>query len=51
VLWQPELNSLDWRVIVLALLSAILLFRFHWGISRVLVLASVGGVALSTMIA
>jgi chromate transporter len=51
VLWQPELNSLDWRVIVLALLSAILLFRFHWGISRVLVLASVGGVALAAVIA
>ena len=51
VLWQPALNSLDWRVIVLALLSAILLFRFHWGISRVLVLASVSGVALATMIA
>jgi chromate transporter len=50
VLWQPALNSLDWRVIVLALLSAILLFRFHWGISRVLVLASVSGVALATMI-
>jgi len=51
VLWQPELNSLDWRVIVLALLSAILLFRFHWSISRVLVLASASGVALAAMIA
>ncbi len=51
VLWQPQLNSLDWRVIVLAVLSAILLFRFHWGISRVLVLASISGVALSTFIA
>jgi len=48
VLWQPELNSLDWRVIVLALLSATLLFRFHWGISRVLVLASLGGLVLAT---
>ncbi len=51
VLWQPALNSLDWRVIVLALLSAILLFRFHWGISRVLVLASASGVALATFFA
>ncbi len=51
VLWQPQLNSLDWRVIVLAVLSAVLLFRFHWGISRVLVLASISGVALSTFIA
>ena len=51
VLWEPVLNSLDWRVILLALLSAILLFRFHWGISRVLVLASVSGVALTTFFA
>ena len=49
VLWQPALDSLDWRVIVLAVLSATLLFRFHWGISRVLVLASLGGLALTTL--
>ncbi len=47
VLWLPELASLDWRVIVLALMSAVMLFRFHWGISRVLVLASSSGLVLS----
>jgi len=51
VLWQPALDSLDWRVIVLAVLSATLLFRFHWGISRVLVLASLGGLVLTTFFA
>ena len=51
VLWQPQLNSIDWRVIALALLSAVLLFRFHWGISRVLVVASAGGLVLSTLMA
>ncbi|NNF59691.1 MAG: chromate efflux transporter [Gammaproteobacteria bacterium] len=51
VLWQPELASLDWRVIVLALLSATLLFRFQWGISRVLVLASISGVVITTFFA
>jgi len=50
VLWQPELDSLDWRVILLALLSAVMLFRFHWGISRVLLLVSASGVALSAII-
>ena len=50
VLWQPELDSLDWRVIILALLSAVMLFRFHWGISRVLLLVSAAGVALSAVI-
>jgi chromate transporter len=51
VLWQPQLDSIDWRVIALALLSAVLLFRFHWGISRVLVVASAGGLVLSTLMA
>ena len=50
-LWQPELASIDWRVIALALMSAVLLFRFHWGISRVLVLASIGGVVMSALVA
>lgn len=50
-LWQPEPASIDWRVIALALMSAVLLFRFHWGISRVLVLASIGGVVLSALVA
>ena len=49
VLWWPDLNSIDWRVIVVALACAVLLLRFHWGISRVLVLASIGGVALNAL--
>jgi len=48
VVWQPELSSLDWRVVGLSLLCAILMFRFHWGISRVLVLSSLAGVALAS---
>jgi len=48
VLWRPELDSLDWRVIVLSLVSALMLFRFHWGISRVLLLASLGGILLAS---
>ena len=50
-LWQPEPASIDWRVIALALMSAVLLFRFHWGISRVLLMASIGGVVMTAFVA
>ncbi len=49
VVWQPELSSLDWQVVVLSLICAILMFRFHWGISRVLILSSLAGVALAAV--
>ena len=47
VLWWPQFDSLDWRVLLLSLMCAVLLLRLHWGISRVLSLAAVGGVLLS----
>ena len=47
VLWRPELVSLDWRVVILSLGCALLMFRFHWGISRVLILSALGGALLS----
>jgi chromate transporter len=47
VLWLPQFDSLDWRVLLLSLMCAVLLLRLHWGISRVLSLAAVGGVLLS----
>lgn len=46
-LWRPDPGSLDWRVIPLSLLAALLLFKFHWGITRVLALASIGGILLA----
>ncbi len=49
VVWRPQLDSLDWRIILLALICALLLLRLHWGISRVLLLASLGGVLLSLL--
>ncbi len=39
-LWQPEWSSIDWRVLVLAMLSAILLLRFHWSITKVLAISA-----------
>ena len=47
-LWQPDLGSVDWRVIVLATLSGVLLLKLHWGIARVLAIsAAVGWVLVS----
>jgi len=51
VLWQPEIASLDWKVIALTLLSALFLFRFHWSVSRVLLLSSVSGTGLAMVFA
>lgn len=43
-LWTPELSTLDWRVVVLAVLSGYLLLWRHWGIPAVLGVAA--GLAL-----
>lgn len=51
VLWSPNPESLDWRVIALAFGCAIMLLRLHWGMTRVLLLAALGGVLLSPRIA
>jgi chromate transporter len=42
--WLPALNTLDWRVVVLAAISAVLLLQRHWGIPSVLGVAA--GLAL-----
>ncbi len=46
-LWQPTLSSLEPVVVVLALLSGVLLLRFHMGLLKVLTLSAIGGLALS----
>ena len=46
-LWQPELMTLDWRVVVLALISGVLLLKLHWNVLWVLLVAAIGGVVLS----
>jgi len=43
----PDWTTLDWRVVVLAVVSAILLLRLHWNIIIVLVVSAVGGLLLS----
>jgi chromate transporter len=46
-LWQPDLATLDWRVVVLAVISGILLLRLHWGIVHVLTISALLGLVLS----
>lgn len=39
-LWTPELASLDWRVVALSAIAAVLIFRRHWSIPAVLAVTS-----------
>ncbi len=48
VLWTPDLATLDWRVALLAALSAVLLLRLHLGVAKVLAVAAALGWALAT---
>ncbi len=45
-LWQPELATVDWRVIGLTALCALLILKLKWGIVRVLTISSLFGAAL-----
>ncbi len=45
-LWLPDLATLDWRVVLLAIVSGVLLLRRHWGIAPVLGIASGLGLAI-----
>ncbi len=45
--WQPDLTTLDWRVVILCVSAGILLLKFHWGIVRVLGLCALLGLGLS----
>ena len=47
IVWTPDPASLDWRVVVLAAISAGLLLYRHWNIVAVLAVAAAGGMALS----
>ncbi|MEP0942591.1 MAG: chromate efflux transporter [Rhizobiaceae bacterium] len=45
----PELATLDWRVVVLTLASAVMLFRFHWGIAKMLGAIAIFALLLSQL--
>ncbi|RTL65083.1 MAG: chromate efflux transporter [Hyphomicrobiales bacterium] len=44
-LWVPDVATLDWRVVVLAGVSGVLLLQRHWGIAPVLAVVSALGLA------
>lgn len=45
-LWRPELASLEWLAVSLFILSCFLAFRLHWGIIKILIIASVLGAVI-----
>jgi chromate transporter len=44
---QPTFNSIDWRVVLLSGICALLVFRFHWNILAVLTSCALLGVILT----
>jgi chromate transporter len=46
-LYLPDFASFDWRAGLLAAFSALLIFRFKWGVIRVLGVAAAGGLLLT----
>ncbi|MEX0346528.1 MAG: chromate efflux transporter [Rhizobiaceae bacterium] len=48
-LWLPELASLDWRVLALAFIAAVLLLRLHLGMLTVLAISASLGLAITAM--
>ncbi len=45
--WQPDLSSLNWQVVVLSCLCGLLLLKFHWGITRVLIISAAAAFGIS----
>ena len=48
-LWMPVLSTLDWRVPLLSVLCAFLLLSLKWSVLRVLAVASVAGLLVSSL--
>ncbi|GJM00707.1 MAG: chromate transporter [Methyloligella sp.] len=48
-LWQPDLSSLNWQVVALSCLCGLLLLKFHWGITRVLLTSATVAFGLSLL--
>ena len=49
-LWRPDVATIEWLALALFLLSCFLAFRLHWGIIRILLVASTLGAALRLML-
>jgi len=46
VLLQPSIETINYQVVALSLISAVLLFKMHLGILRVLLFSSIGGLVI-----
>ena len=46
-LWQPDLATLNWQVLALSILCGVLLLKFHWAITRVLLISAATAFGLS----
>lgn len=42
-IWQPQFASIDWKISVLSIICALLLFKYHQSIIRVLIVAALFG--------
>ncbi|MGB0505320.1 MAG: chromate efflux transporter [Pikeienuella sp.] len=49
ILWTPDVGTLDWRVVALTSVSAVLMLRLKWGVAPVLAIMAVAGLGLSTI--
>ncbi|MCF6322565.1 MAG: chromate efflux transporter [Rhizobiaceae bacterium] len=47
--WVPDITTLDWRVVLLSIISGIILLKYHWNLMWVLLMAAVLGVMLSAV--
>nr|WP_306269160.1 chromate efflux transporter [Pararhizobium sp. IMCC3301] len=50
VVWQPDLGSIDWRVVGLAAVCGFLLLKLHWNLILVLLGAALGGWGLAVLL-
>ncbi len=48
-LYWPQTDSFVWQAAVLAILSAVLIFRFKWNVIKTLAVAGVGGILLGQL--
>lgn len=50
IVWQPELNSIDWRVVALAAACGVALLKLRWNLILVLLGAALGGWGLAALV-
>ncbi len=49
ILWTPVIETLDWRVLALTVLSAVMLLGLHRGVMQTLAMSAIAGLALNAI--